>query len=169
VRSALLIPVLEAESAVHDLRSRHDPSAVVGIPAHVTVLFPFLPVEHADDLVLAGLRELFALHPPFEFRLTRTARFPRTLYLPPEPEEPFRSLTEAVFHRFPDFPPYEGRYDDVVPHLTVADLVDPSILVQAETRVARALPIVARADAVWLMAENEHGRWTLHTRFSLGA
>lgn len=41
------------------------------------------------------------------------------MWLAPEPAEPFRALTELVWHRFPECPPYGGVHPDVVPHLTV--------------------------------------------------
>ena len=41
--SALLVAVPAAEPAVAAHRSRLDTSAAVGVPAHITVLYPFLP------------------------------------------------------------------------------------------------------------------------------
>ena len=41
--SALLVPIPEAEPIVAELRLEHDAIAARGVPAHVTVLFPFVP------------------------------------------------------------------------------------------------------------------------------
>ena len=41
LRSGLIIEVPEAETAVAAWRERLDPQAVLGVPAHITVLFPF--------------------------------------------------------------------------------------------------------------------------------
>ena len=38
--SALLVAVPEAEPLVGALRLVHDPSAAVGVPAHITILLP---------------------------------------------------------------------------------------------------------------------------------
>jgi hypothetical protein len=62
-RSAIVIPVPVAEPLVSAWRSLYDPSAVVGMPAHLAALYPFL---HPDDLcqaVLATLVELCAALP----------------------------------------------------------------------------------------------------------
>jgi hypothetical protein len=44
-QSGLIIEVPEAEPAVRQHRERLDASAPLGIPAHITVLFPFMPPE----------------------------------------------------------------------------------------------------------------------------
>jgi hypothetical protein len=41
-RSAVILPVPEVEPVIARHRMRHDPSAARGIPAHVTLSFPFL-------------------------------------------------------------------------------------------------------------------------------
>ena len=46
--SALVVLVPEAEAIVGRLRQRYDPSAAVGMPAHITLNYPFLPGEPAD-------------------------------------------------------------------------------------------------------------------------
>ena len=51
--SALVVLVPEAEAVVGRLRHRYDPSAAVGIPAHITLNYPFLPGEPADTEMCA--------------------------------------------------------------------------------------------------------------------
>ena len=41
--SAVLVPIPAAERVVSTHRSRLDGAAALGVPAHVTVLFPFVP------------------------------------------------------------------------------------------------------------------------------
>jgi hypothetical protein len=40
--SAVVVPVPEAEPRVGALRTALDPSAALGVPAHVTILYPFV-------------------------------------------------------------------------------------------------------------------------------
>jgi hypothetical protein len=50
--------VPEAEPAVRHHREHLDANAPLGIPAHITVLFPFMPPETIDaprDLAIAGV------------------------------------------------------------------------------------------------------------------
>src|SRR5665647_2280099 len=75
LNSGLIIEVPEAEPAVREPRSRLDGNARLGIPAHITVLFPFAPPAHIDD---AGRRRrggTVATVPPLEQRRVRTSWF----------------------------------------------------------------------------------------------
>jgi 2'-5' RNA ligase len=117
---AILVP--EAEGLVRLFRNRYDPSAKAGMPAHITLLYPFKSPQEIDGLVLDTLGHCFSGFQPFKFSLTKINQFPgETLYLVPEPEDPFRELTLTIWRCSPETPPYRGRYSTVVPHLTVAD------------------------------------------------
>jgi 2'-5' RNA ligase len=85
------------------------------------LFFPFVPSEQVDEQLIGDLRDLFGSQPAFAFRLPRVARFPEVAWLAPEPDEPFRRLTERIVSRYPDHPPYEGIDNDVIPHLTVGE------------------------------------------------
>ena len=93
--SALIVVVPEAEDAVGRWRERDDPSAARGVPAYVTLLYPFLAPERIDDGVVAELEHYFAGVDGFRFRLARVGRFPTTVYLMPEPSSAFSELTAA--------------------------------------------------------------------------
>jgi 2'-5' RNA ligase len=165
--TALIVEVPEAEPLVHEWRLRYD-NASLGIPAHVTVLFPFVKVEHFDDILLDELRRLFAAEPAFSFALTHVARFTDHAWLAPEPSEPFKRLTALIFERYPAYPPYEGIHDVVIPHLTVAG-GDTSLQDEVDAALTPQLPINAHAREVTLIVEDEAGHWRAAERFSLRA
>jgi len=166
-RTALIIAVPEAEALVGEWRELYD-SASLGIPAHVTLLFPFVPAEEAGEPLLTELRELFAGEPAFSFSLPRMARFPDVAWLVPQPARPFRRLTELICSRYPHYPPYEGTHEEVIPHLTIgvgnAELQD-----EIEAALTPHLPIEAEAREVALLVENESGHWTRVDSFALGS
>ncbi len=54
-QTAVIALVPEAESLVGRYRQRLDASAVWGVPAHVTVLLPFLAPHEVDEQVIATL------------------------------------------------------------------------------------------------------------------
>jgi 2'-5' RNA ligase len=171
LRSALLVAVPEASAVVEpwlERTAKAKPSH--GIPAHVTVLFPFVPASGLDEEVLGTLNSAFIRMRPFDFELIECRRFPAVLYLAPEPAERFVAMTEAVVAAYPDFPPYEGVFDSVVPHLTVAE-GSPAVLNRAEGEVRPRLPIRAEAREVQLLEELEpqSGRWQVRARIPLGA
>ena len=148
--SALVVTVPAAEPVVGPWRRQYDPSAADGMPAHVTVLFPWLTAAEIDADVLTRLDSLVRREPAFGLRLAESARFPDTLYLRPEPDAPFRRLTAAVAGSWPDRPPYGGAYADVVPHLTVADHQAAAVLDHVQAAIVPFDVVDTRVDAVEL-------------------
>jgi len=172
IESAVVVLVPEAEALVKPFRDRYDPSAAVGLPAHVTLLYPFKPPHEIGSAMLDKLRHGFARCAPFRFPLASIRRFPaEVLYLAPEPDEPFRQLTLAIWDWYPETPPYGGKWPDIVPHLSVASLADELRLDRAADEFAQAsrgiLPIHATAAEVALM-DNRSGRWQVRATFRLG-
>lgn len=170
--SALAILVPEAEPLVRPLRERFDPSAALGVPAHITLLYPFIASERIDADTLDELTACFRGFAPIAFSLTQVRRFPaETLYLAPAPDEPFRKLTRAIWDRFPEAPPYGGAWPDIVPHLSVGRFADAGELERVADEFTRAsqeaLPIRAHASTAVLLV-NTTGRWVIGTTFKLG-
>ncbi|HEY7138104.1 MAG TPA: 2'-5' RNA ligase family protein [Acidimicrobiia bacterium] len=163
--SALVIPVPDAEPYVADYRARHDPNVRCGLPAHITVLYPFLPAGRLEPDVVDALDTTLATCSPFEFAFSRVGHFDGVHYLAPTPTAPFVALTTSVCERWPDHPPYRGVHADIVPHMTVAQGECPPSF---ETDFAPVLPIGSRANEVWLLTQPSGARWTLHSRFRLG-
>jgi 2'-5' RNA ligase len=171
LRSALIVAVPEAAAAVDEWRERTcaaKPSS--GVPAHVTLIFPFVPVTKIDDALIEDLGTLFGRFDAFAFELREAKRFPAVLYLAPEPAENFVRLTEALAVEYPGFRPYEGVFDSIVPHVTVAE-GEPEILDKVERDVRRSLPISAEASEVILLEEAvpDSARWQTRARLPLGA
>lgn len=146
--TALIVTVEEAEPVVGRWRERFDSAAAVGVPAHVSVLVPFLDVDRIDSAVHDELKTMIGAFPPFTVRFERCAYFPDLLYLAPEPAQPFLELTETVMARWPEVPPYGGKYPEIVPHLTVAKSEDASVLEAVEADVSAGLPVTAWISSV---------------------
>jgi 2'-5' RNA ligase superfamily len=157
--SGIVLPVAEAESLFGDLRQLHDPQARYGVPAHITLLYPFAHPSKVAETV-GPLRRLFGLVPAFEFSLVAVRRFPVTAYLHPEPSATFVRLAEILVSEWPEFPPYGGSFSTVIPHLAIADQATPDTLDQVDASVSPQLPIRCRATEAWLMCSDEQGRWT---------
>ena len=67
-QSAFIVRVPEAEALVRELRNRFDASSRLGVPAHVTVLFPFMSPERVTAVVLAEVKAALQQVPAFTFR-----------------------------------------------------------------------------------------------------
>lgn len=167
METAVVFAFPELSPVVDDWRERTcDDRPSIGIPPHVTLLYPFVPAESAEN-ALDGLRELFAQIPAFDVAFRELRRWPEMAYLAPEPPGPFSRLTEAIVERWPDYPPYEGIHETVIPHLTVA-YGDDALLAEVEADVTPQLPVVANvAEAVLLEELAPDERWAERARFPL--
>jgi 2'-5' RNA ligase len=167
--SALIVPVPAAEAVVGPWRENLDPACEWGVPAHITVLYPFVPPEELDVAVEAHLRTLFSVVPAFDFRLVSVEWFDdEVAWVRPEPDDRFRELTDLVATSWPDFPPYENAFDDVIPHLTICQGADPADMAEAAAAVAARLPIETRAEKVRLMTGSRaRDSWTTQAEFPL--
>ena len=168
--SAILIPVPNAEKLVGAYRSRYDPAAKAGVPAHITLLYPFLDREAITRNSVIEVQKVIQSFQPFDFFLVEVRRFPGVLYLHPEPDNEFKRMTQALVNQFPDHPPYKGAYSSVDPHLTVAH-ADGAVALEAivekfQSNAESYLPVMSRAEEVWLMVER-NGKWRKHTSFTL--
>ena len=150
------------------LRRAWDRNASAGIPAHVTVLFPFVGPGGLGRSIRGELAAIAAAHEPFEVRFERVGRFPGVVYLVPDPAEPFTRLITAVAARYPAYPPYGGEFAEVIPHLTIAESDDDGPLGGVATIASRHLPFGAHVAELEVLVESDAGRWHRHWRLPLG-
>jgi 2'-5' RNA ligase len=151
------------------LRRRRVRSATVGVPAHTTLLHPFIEPEDLGRPVRRRLREIAADHPPFDYRQDRMAEWPDAIYVAVDPVEPFVRLHRDLQAAFPDWPIYGAGADfEFEPHITVADRqgrLEPGV---REDPAWRDLPRPARAESIDVIATRPDGRWRLVWRIPLG-
>ena len=171
--TALIAPVPAAEPLVAEHRRRLDAAAGWGVPAHVTVLYPFIDPSEVDEQVIAVVGEAVATVPAFDCSFVRSRWFRQdVLWLDPEPAQPFRDLTTAVLTAFLEHPPYGGAHDDVVPHLTVAErrLADLPAVRAAEHAVQPGLPVTTRIDRVlFITGAQAPNSWSVLHQFTLAS
>ena len=167
--SAFIARVPEAEPYVALWREQFDPSAKLGVPAHITLLYPFMSPELISAAVLERARAAVTATHRFAFTLARVSRFPGALYLAPEPAAPFIELTKRLVRQFPEFPPYGGQYEGIVPHLTVAhggrlehSRVETDLLISLSAGVACSCSEL-------VLIENASGRWQQMHAFPLSS
>jgi len=169
--AALVVLVPEADALVGPFRERFDRSALEGMLAHITINYPFRPKETDRELLIEELTDLFFGSPSVRFKLTELRQFPDTLYLAVEPEQPFRDMIDAVADRYPESPPYGRAFDQVIPHVTIAEEtpgVDFRDIAKEFASASKGnLPIEGTADQVWLMNYEDHV-WSKTIAFGLG-
>jgi 2'-5' RNA ligase len=162
--TALIVPVLLPKAlAAFRLETLRDSGS--GIPAHVTLLYPFVPPSGLDNRLRKAVAEVVSPHPRFEYALAGPARWSQALYASVEPEAPFRSLHADLAAAFPEYPIYGGVFD-FVPHVTIAEgeaAAEPAL---ADDSAWASLPATFTARSVELIVL-EGNTWKLRWRFGL--
>ncbi len=170
-RSAIVVP-FPLPGPLEAIRLEHVDNARLGVPAHVTLLFPFVPaaeltvedIEQAAEVVRRTTRFDVTFSDVRTFDPGPTAE--GAAWLAPEPPAPFIAMTNALAAAFPGYLPYGGIHDTEIPHLTLANArVDLSTL---PGQAQRHLPFTRHAEAAALLIEDAHGRWRIERELSLG-
>jgi 2'-5' RNA ligase len=155
------------------VRAELDPNAVAaGIPLHVTLLFPFVPQVGLDRGVLRSLEEFFAARTRFKLTLTELREFPAVVYAAPEPAEVLKRWVADLCERFPEYPPYEGEFDEVIPHASLGTWEEPGrregVVARARHLTREMFPLACAVGDVALLEEYVTDRWRERRRLPLG-
>jgi len=146
-------------------RVEHVQNAALGVPAHVTLIYPFVPADRLDAAVRRRVADALASQPSFSFRLSAVRRWPNTLYLAVDPATPFERMVRSIVAAFPDHPPYGGAFP-YVPHVTLAEGEESAIA----KLVAPPLPAGRhQVTRLLLIAQDPAGRWRVRWTFALAA
>jgi 2'-5' RNA ligase len=136
-----------------------------GMPAHVTIVHPFLPAPDVDASRRSVLREIAAAHPTFPVEFTDVGRFPDSVHLLPDDAPALVALGHAIRRRWPGLP--EPTNGAMVPHLTVA-YADGADADAAETLARSSLPVRTTVDRLTLLAFDRRTGWRVEEEFPLG-
>ena len=170
-RTAIVLPVA-LPPPLERMRRARVPVARLGVPAHLTLLFPFAEpaalTSKARERVVAALARPGAL----ELRFAEARTWPGVAWLAPEPAAPVSALIERLAAAFPEHPPYGGVHAEIVPHVTLAEPADGEAAAGAEAEAVAAaarawLPFTRRIDHAVLLEEGADGRWRRRWRLRL--
>jgi 2'-5' RNA ligase len=165
-QSAIIVRI-DLPTLLERIRRRYVPVARLGVPPHVTILYPFLEPAALNDSVRRRLVAIAARTTAFDVEFTTVETFPDAIYLAPAPAEPFQQLTTDIIAGFPTVVPYGDpslTAGELIPHLTIA-MHEPSWAIQhiATTR----LPMRATVRRLTVITEGAGGRWETRWRIPL--
>jgi 2'-5' RNA ligase len=163
-RESAIVIRIRVPAAIERLRRAHDRSARLGVPAHVTILYPFMAASELTTSVRRQVAAIAGEFRAFEVTFASAARWPGVVYLEPQPSSRFAALIDRFAAAFPEYPPYAGTIGEVIPHLTVVES-RTAPLDEALRAAGQALPFQASANALEVLVEGDDGRW--HRRWRL--
>jgi len=169
VETALIVAIPEAAPVIDAIRRVHTTAGADGIPAHVTLLYPFIDSELLTLAHIESAAAAIERFVPFDVSLAEFGYFdasPSILYLAPAPAEPFVRMTAALAAAFPEYPPYGGEHSETIPHVTVAE-GDREQLRVFEREIAPGLPIEAHVAEARLFQRDAADRWQPRERLLL--
>jgi 2'-5' RNA ligase len=168
--TAIVVLTPEAEPLAGAFYREQSNAGRDGMTPHLTLLVPFVPAQAMNEDVDQRLRRVIGRFEAFDYHLRRFEYFESgVLYLAPEPSRPFVELVLALTAEFPDYPPYEGIHDEVIPHVTVAESENTDLLGRIRSAIEPGLPIVCRAAATTLVERGADLRWRPRASYSLGS
>jgi len=149
-QSVLAISLPQADNILSFARSQFKGEVPpAGVPPHITLLYPWMPPSQIDAKVLAELALLFAGFSTFGFSLKLGWFGREVLLLVPGNPAPFIRLTKAIIRQWPEFPYYDGAYNDIKPHVSLA-YGNESSLSELATQITDQVPVHSRASSVTL-------------------
>ena len=138
------------------------------MPAHVTLLYPFVGWEELDPSIGRKIASIAARRTAFDYTMIGPERWPDTVYVAVEPVEPFIRLHADLAAAFPEYPIYGEASDfEFRPHITVAEGRSVDDAMTMHEAAWSALPLGARAESLDVIATNE-AKWHLVWRVPLG-
>lgn len=164
--TALILPVGRMSGVVAHGLKLSDWNMPGGMPAHITLLLPFLPAGEIDEACTDAISTICSETESISMSFPRIERFdPDIYYLTPEPAGPVIALIQRLCAAFPRVQPYDGEHRDIVPHLTVGR--GKEIYPELATTLEPQLPLYTEIDRAWLM-EMQSSSWTPTHIFPLG-
>lgn len=117
----IIVAPHDVQTVAVPLLRQYAPETLIRVPPHITVLYPFVPVNRLDE-ACAKLNEICASVPAFDITMTGYDSFPKVAFMNPANPAPIQAVFRKIFAAFPECPPYGGAFgNDLHPHMTVGE------------------------------------------------
>ncbi len=167
--AVVIIAPLPVQAFAVPLMRQYSFEGIMRVPAHITVLFPFVPLDDLDTAA-ETLRALCADVPPFDVTLDGYGHFPTIAYLKPANPAPIKAVFQRIRAQFPQYPPYRGVFgsDDITPHMTVGEFRSEIERAQAELPHYDLITFTVQRLHLICGVEHQPIPWITHDVIPLG-
>jgi 2'-5' RNA ligase len=147
--TVMLVAPHEVQAIAVPILRQYAPETLIRVPAHITILYPFVPVEALDE-ACARLMDVCAEISPFDVSFKGFDSFSGIAFMKLADPSPIQAVFHRIFDVFPDFPPYGGRFgNELNPHMTVAEFTNEAR--QKEAKLPDYDPITFKATRLHVM------------------
>jgi RNA 2',3'-cyclic 3'-phosphodiesterase len=169
--AVVLIPPEDAWAPIQAIRQRHDSKICRWMP-HITLLYPFLPVDQFER-ALDALTEICRSFQPLNVRLTHIDRFLHgrgrtTFWAAPQPKQAIVDLQQALFEAIPECRDQNKRSSGFNPHLTVGRGKGKTAQRTFDELTARWSEIAFEVDSIALIAREGDGPFKIERILKFG-
>jgi len=152
----MIVAPHEIQTIAAPIMRRYALDTLIRVPAHLTVLYPFVACERLPEACQI-LREVCAAIPPFDVTMSGYDQFPTAIYMKPVDPAPIQDVFRRVYARFPECPPYGGQWgDELQPHMTVAEFQSDYDMGAALKSLPVYRPTRFHVDRLHVMAGIDH-------------
>jgi len=139
----------EVQAVATPIMRQYALESLIRVPAHITLMFPFVPCERLSEAALT-LKALSAQIKPFEITLSGYDQFTGVVFMRPVNPEPIKAVFRQIYEAFPLYPPYGGTFgNDLHPHVTVGEFKNEDE--QRSVWLPDYAPITFRAERIHLI------------------
>ena len=166
----MIVPPYEIQAIAAPILYHYAHDTLIRVPAHLTVLYPFVEYDRLSKACTV-VREITAQIRPFDITMNGYDQFLGTIFMSPVDPEPIQNIFRRIYARFPECPPYGGKFgDELHPHLTVAEFQTEDDQGSALKDLPAYRPTTFHVDRLHVMvgAEREAIPWLTHDIIPLG-
>lgn len=117
--SVAIIPPHSVQALAVPLLRQHMPQMHGTFMPHITLLYPFVPLDQLDS-ACRTLHSMCRSIVPFDITLEGYGHFPDVAYMRIRDAQPVRHLAYDIHAHFPAHRPYDGKYgEEIYPHITI--------------------------------------------------
>ena len=147
-QSILAVSIPEADDILSYVRRAHDGEVPpVGVTAHITLLYPWMPPDQIDQEAVDELASLCAGFPSLDYSLRIGPFDGGALLLAPEDSSPFVRMTEAMLGRWSECPHHSGEHGRTEPHVSLA-YGDEQQILRLAAQIRDQVPVSGRCASI---------------------
>lgn len=166
-QSVITVPVPEVEHILDHIRMQYPlvEGPYQNVPAHITIQYPWIEPHKLNNEVVDELEKIFSEINNFAYTLKIGWFGDEVLILIPQNPNIFIEMTERIISRWPEYPYYDGEYDEIEPHITLA-YGDTDTLKEIYRDIQTIMPKEIKCRNVDLRV-GEPGSMSIHKSFYL--
>lgn len=170
-QSSVDIVIPELDTIIGKWRKSTVDIASLGVPSHITLLWPWCPPPISDEYI-KKLENVLSFLNSFVITFHKIEYFGESvIYLDVENKKEVKELMDRVGQEFPEYPMYENTIKDPQSHLTIAKPKNSESFFKVNSEIkqyiAPLLPLKFNIEEITIMEQKPDQTWIILKSISL--